>query len=129
MLLCVPCPQGHVANPRLLFNYNLQMLQRFDYSYMNLDDTGWMLLDPTENEQNAQRILTVWRAVPEVRRPPLVLAVLCTFEKAAELAETKQAADDKHLWQAMAQVPSCVLRSILERAYFHPDFLNSAPMT
>ena len=130
MLLCVPCPQGYVADPRLQLSCNLQMLQNFEYNSMNEDKTGWMLLDPTKDEQNAQRILTVWRAVPEVQRPSLVLAVLCTFKKAAKLAEAEHAADDKHLlWQTMAKVPSSVLRSILERAYFHPDFLGSTSQT
>lgn len=100
----------------------------FEYNAMDEDKTGWMLLDPTENEQNAQRILTVWWNVPEARRPPLVLAVLC--KKAAQLAEAKHAADDNHLlWQTMAKVPSSMLRIILERAYFHPDYLESTPQT
>lgn len=101
-------------------------MQLFEYNYMNEDKAGWMLLDPTENEQNAERILKVWEEVPEVRRPLLMLAVLCSFKRAAKLAEAKSAAGNNDvLWTSMAKVPSTVLRTILERAYFHPDFVGS----
>lgn len=111
-------------------------MQLFACSYMDEDKSGWMILDPTENKRNAQRILTVWKDVPEARRPYLMTAVLCTLKRAARLAKdepaTKQTAqpvtrehtDNNQLWKSMARVPPAVLRSIIERAYFHPDFLG-----
>ena len=101
-------------------------MQLFEYNYMNDDKAGWMLLDPTQNEQNAERILKVWAEVPEVRRPSLMLAVLCSFKRVAKLATAESAAGNNDaLWTSMAKVPSTVLRTILERAYFHPDFVGS----
>ena len=101
-------------------------MQLFAYNYMNDNKAGWMLLDPAENEQNAERVLKVWEEVPEVRRPSLMLAVLCSFKRAAKLAEaTSAAGGNDALWKSMAKVPSTVLHTILERAYFHPDFVGS----
>lgn len=96
------------------------------------------MLDPTENKQNAQRILTVWKDVPEARRPALMTAVFCSFKRAVQLAKdepaTKQTAqpvtrehtDTSQLWKSMARVMPAVLRSIIERAFFHPDYLGYA---
>ena len=125
------------ANDIVYFVINAfcRCLQHCAYSYMEENKAGWMLLDPTENNRDAQRILTVWRAVPEARRPALMTAVYCSFKRAAKVAEehsenwhpiqTKDCEvltdSNNPLWKSMARVPSAIIRSIIEQEYFHND--------
>lgn len=111
--------------------YTCLCLQEFAYSYMDEEKDGWMLLDPTCNERNAQRIVAVWMALPEARFPTSI-AVLCCFKRAVTLAETETPADDcpetpatssiasnreKLMWKSMARIPTSVLRTIVEKTY------------
>lgn len=93
------------------------------YKYIAEDNNTWMLFDPTVNEQNAQRIINVWR--PQVVKFPQVcqrlLSLYCTFFRASKIAgedslHNKHAKKDVLLWNLMAAVPAGVLCLIATQA-------------
>lgn len=82
-----------------------------------------MLLDPTVNEQNAQRIIKVWR--PQVVRFPQVrqrlLSLYCSFYRASKIAgeesvHNEHAKQDVLIWKVMAAIPADVLGLIATQA-------------
>ncbi len=98
------------------------------YKYIEEDHNAWMLLDPTSNEQNAQRILKVWEPFvmkfTESRRR--LLCLYCTFNRASKLASERTGSeDDVSLWASMAAVPAGILRLIAAKAYLASDVDNS----
>ena len=101
------------------------------YKYIEEDHNAWMLLDPTSNNRNAQRILKVWEPfvmkLPETRRR--LLCLYCTFKRASKLASEKagneQATQVELLWGSMAAVPASIVRLTATRAYLASDVVNS----
>ncbi len=106
------------------------LLQHMLYKYIEEDRNAWMLLDPTSNKRNAQRILKVWEPfvmkLPERRRR--LLCLYCTFKRASNLASekagSKQATQDELVWASMAAVPASIVRLIATRAYLASDVDN-----
>ncbi len=107
------------------------------YKYIEEDHNAWMLLDPTSNKQNAQRILKVWESfvmkLPESRRR--LLCLCCTFNRASKLAIASEKAGSKHathdvlLWASMAAVPASIVRLIAIKAYLASDVDNGADVS
>ena len=91
-----------------------------------LEDTGkvWMLLDPNECDQNAERILEVWapvvKSIKHARRAeshPMLMALYCSFHKAHKLAAYGfKCSAEVTLWTAMAAVPASVVHIIAQKA-------------
>lgn len=83
-----------------------------------------MLLDPNENEQNAERILAVWKPVLECIKQakreklrPTLIALHCSFRRADWLAAQPHVHErDVKLWATMATVPSSVVHIITVKA-------------
>ena len=94
---------------------------------MEEDHAEWMLLDPTVNEQNAQRIMEVWKPLVVHKSRPRLLSLYCTFNRASKMT-TQDNTGSKHqeknvlLWAAMAAVPAGVLRIIATKAYLAADW-------
>ena len=107
-------------------------LQHTLYKYIEEDHAEWMLLDPTTNEQNAQRIMEVWKPLIVHKNCPRLLSLYCTFNRASEMMTTQDNTGGKHqekdvlLWAAMAAVPAGVLRSIATKACLAADWQGSA---
>ena len=97
------------------------------YKYIEEDHDAQMLLDPTSNKQNAQRILKVWEPfvmkLPESRRR--LLCLYCTFNRASKLASEKagstHATQGMLVWASMAAVPAGIVRLIATKAYLASD--------
>ena len=109
--------------PHLYFLQDFYPLSDTRYKYIAEDNNTWMLFDPTTNEQNAQRIIKVWRPqvvkFPQVRRK--LLSLYCTFYRASKIAgedsvHKKHATTDALLWKSMAAIPAGVLRLIATKA-------------
>lgn len=102
------------------------------YKYIEEDHAEWMLLDPTTNEQNAQRIMEVWKPLIVHKNCPRLLSLYCTFNRASKMMTTQDNTGGKHqekdvlLWAAMAAVPAGVLRSIATKACLAADWQGSA---
>ena len=107
------------------------LLQHMLYKYIEEDRNALMLLDPTSNKQNAQRILKVWEAfvmkLSETRRR--LLCFCCTFKRASKLASekagSKHATQDELVWASTAAMPASIVRLIATRAYLASDVDNS----
>ena len=97
---------------------------------MQEDGTGWMVLNPCRNENNADRILQVWtplvqsfhhahreRRKREVR--PMLTALYCCFSKAREsvdLPASEMSVDQLLVWERMAAIPVSLVHVIAIKA-------------
>ena len=80
-----------------------------------------MLLDPTVNKQNAQRIMKIWTPLVTKFKTPERLTLHCLFKKADKLKASASNKKDALLWQMMSAVPASIIDLIATKAYLTND--------
>ena len=137
----VMCPTGESkASPVCISDCSLNtmcllFLHFLDCYKLRKDGNAWMLLNPNESEQNAQRILDTWslllasdsfRQARRERNHPRLLALLCSFNKAGQLAADAPRRSKKvTVWRLMAAMPPNVLCRIAEKAELVDELVAS----
>lgn len=93
---------------------------------MEEDQAARMLLDPTTNQQNADRVSKIWEPLVVKWNRPKLLSLFCSFNRAGKMgsgasAGSKQTSQDAEPYKSMAAVPAGVLRIIASKAYLAAD--------
>ena len=100
------------------------LLQFFLASKLQDHGKVWMLLNPNDCEQNAQRVLKVWEPLvtsfKHARRAefhPMLVALHCSFQKAHQLvADAATTSQECTLWTAVAAIPTSMVQIIAQKA-------------
>ena len=92
----------------------LMQLDYFDWQRLLWAAKCWMALNPNTCEQNARRILKVWRPMVQSFKYPKLLAFCSSFHRAQQLAACAVKPDNESdVWTTL---PDSVIRFIAQKA-------------